>query len=56
MDFIVSIKNFSEFKIKIKKTFSFGSSKYFNKAFDELKFKKSTSARIINLDLLLNED
>ena len=27
-----------------------------NKAFDELIFKNSTSSRIINLDLLLNED
>ena len=55
-DFIVSIKNFSELKIKIKKTFSFGSSKFFNKAFDELIFKNSTSSSIINLDLLLKED
>jgi len=55
-DFIVSIKKFSELKIKIKKTFSFGSSKFFNKAFDELIFKNSTSSRIINLDLLLKED
>ena len=36
---MVSIKNFSELKIKIKKTFSFGSSKFFNKAFDELILK-----------------